>query len=60
MINPKFEFQLPSQDLQMHLHNLPKERLPKAPRTWKELSLQFKPLLSMLNKYFKMQSVLLV
>ncbi len=37
-----------------------KERSPVAPQTWKEPSWQFNPLLSMLNKYFKMQSVLLV
>jgi hypothetical protein len=29
----------------MHLNDLPKERVPKAPRTWKELSLQFDLLL---------------
>ncbi len=37
-----------------------KERSPVAPQTWKEPPLQFNPLLSMLNEYFKMQSVLLV
>jgi hypothetical protein len=35
---PKLDFQLPSQDLWMHLHDLLKERLPIAPRTLKELS----------------------
>ncbi len=29
----------------MHLHNLLRERLAVAPRTWKELSLQFNLLL---------------
>jgi hypothetical protein len=29
----------------MHLHDLPKKRVPKAPRTWKELPLQFNLLL---------------
>jgi hypothetical protein len=29
----------------MHLHDLPKERVPIAPRTWKEPSLQFDPFL---------------
>jgi hypothetical protein len=29
-----------------------RERLPIAPRTWKELSLQFNPLLSIAVQYF--------
>jgi hypothetical protein len=33
----ELDFQQPGSDLEMHLHNLPKERLPKAPRTLKEL-----------------------
>jgi hypothetical protein len=47
----------------MHLNDLPKERLPMAPRTSKEPALH--SILScslpqsMLNKYLKMQSVLL-
>jgi hypothetical protein len=37
----ELDFQQPGSDLEMHLHNLPKEKLPIAPRTLKELSLQF-------------------
>jgi hypothetical protein len=43
-------------DSQMHLPNLPKEKLPIAPRTLKELSLQFNPSL-LLNKYLKTVSL---
>jgi hypothetical protein len=32
----------------MHLHDSPKERVPKAPRTWKQLSLQFNLFLQLL------------
>jgi hypothetical protein len=45
----------------MLLHGLPKERLPKAPRTLKEPALHSIPLVQLMsNKYFKMQSGLLV
>jgi len=44
----------------MHLHGLPKERLPTALRTSKELALHsiffFSSLQMMPNKYFKTQS----
>ena len=37
---PGLDFQLPSWDLWMHLNDLPKERVPIAPRTSKEPALQ--------------------
>jgi hypothetical protein len=44
----------------MHLHYLPKERVPIAPRTSEELALRsiffFSSLQMMPTKYFKMQS----
>jgi hypothetical protein len=44
--------------MRMNLYALLKERLPVAPRTWKELSLQFNPLLSIaVQLIFSMQSV---
>jgi hypothetical protein len=47
----ELDFQQPGSDLEMHLHNLLKERLPKAPRTLKELALQFNLfLLQLLSK----------
>ncbi len=50
----KFDFQQPGSDLEMHLHNLPKERLQSAPRAVQKLPLH--PILSfslLLNKIFK-------
>jgi hypothetical protein len=42
----------------MHLHDSPKERVPKAPKTWKELLLQFNHFLQLLfNKFLKAVSV---
>jgi hypothetical protein len=37
----ELDFQQPGSDIEMHLHNMPKERLPKVPSALKELSLQF-------------------
>jgi len=42
----------------MHVHVLPKERVPIAPRTLKEPALHSIPLVQLMsNKYFKMQWV---
>ncbi len=54
---PELDFQLLSLDLWMHLHDLLKERVPIAPRTWNELSLHSINSFSMLQWIFQMQSV---
>jgi hypothetical protein len=41
----------------MHVHNFPKERLPKEQRTSKEPALHSIPMVQLMpNKYFKTQS----
>ncbi len=49
----ELDFQLPSLDLWMHLHDLLKDRVPISPRTWKELSLHSINSFSMLQWFFK-------
>ncbi len=49
---PELDFWQKGSNMWMHLHALPKERLPTAPRTWKELALLQSFLFSMLQWFF--------